>query len=84
MFFCIYGTNLLLSLSIRCNPKKYKWTDHFENTRILKIEVCVEILSVSLAGGNFFIAERKKAVKTKLVNHVLHREFSQFRKEFGA
>lgn len=41
LFFYKCGTNVLLGLSIKCNPKRYESTDHFEKYKgIKKRDMC--------------------------------------------
>lgn len=35
-YFYKCGTNVLLRLSIKCNPRKYESTDHFEKYKGIK------------------------------------------------
>lgn len=61
-----------------------------KSTRMLKIGMCVGILSLSLAGVKLFIGEplqveaKEKTEQTKHTNHATHQEFVQLEKKFDA
>ncbi|MCY9516443.1 class A beta-lactamase [Paenibacillus apiarius] len=61
-----------------------------KNIRILKIGMCVGILSLSLANVNLFKGEslqveaKEKTEQLKHTNHAAHRKFAQLEKKFDA
>ncbi|CAH8770822.1 class A beta-lactamase [Paenibacillus dendritiformis] len=61
-----------------------------KNIRILKIGMCVGILSLSVANVNLFTGEslqieaNEKTEQLKHANHAAHREFAQLEKKFDA
>ncbi|MBY0598080.1 class A beta-lactamase [Bacillus bingmayongensis] len=61
-----------------------------KSTKMLKIGMCVGILSLSLASVKLFTGEplqveaKEKTEKTKHANHATHREFAQLEKKFDA
>lgn len=82
---CIVS-NLTSVLSI----KSLKGMIILKTTRMLKIGICVGVLSLSLASVKFFTGEplqveaKEKTKQTKHTNHATHREFAQLEKKFDA
>lgn len=81
---------IVSNLTSVLNIKSLKGMIILKSTRMLKIGVCVGILSLSLASVKFFIGEplqveaKEKTEQTNHANHATHREFAQLEKKFDA